>query len=201
MIRTKICGITRIDDALAVAAAGGDAIGLVFVERSRRAVDINQATAICRALPPFIDRVGLFADADANSVQAVLDQVPLNWLQFHGSESQAFCEQFGRPWIKALPMGAGAGGNPRGYERADALLLDSHAPGQQGGSGEPFDWSRVPKLERPWILAGGLQPDNVTEACRLLGPDAVDVSSGVEVSPGNKSDKLIRDFIKAVKDG
>ncbi len=199
-VRVKICGITGVDDALAAAAAGVDAIGLVFVERSPRCVDLERAQAICRALPPFVTRVGLFMDAPAGQVQQCLQQVALDWLQFHGAESQDYCLSFGRPWIKALAM-ADSAGLSEGFERADALLLDSHASGEMGGSGKVFDWDRVPRLDRPWVLAGGLNPGNVAEACQRLRPDAVDVSSGVETRPGIKSVKLINDFIKAVKHG
>ncbi len=201
MIRIKICGITRIEDALSAATAGADAIGLVFAEKSPRLVDIEQAIAVCRALPPFVNRVGLFMDATAGTVEETLDRVPLDWLQFHGREDQDFCRQFGRPWMKALAMGGDRPDDPADFELADGVLLDAHAPGQAGGSGEIFDWARVPRLDRPWVLAGGLNPGNVAEACRRLEPDAVDVSSGVEVRPGVKSDKLIHDFIKAVKHG
>src|SRR5699024_3079005 len=194
MTRVKICGITSIEDALAAAAAGVDAIGLVFVEGTPRCIDFERARAICRALPPFVSRVGLFMDAPATAVTAALAQVPLDWLQFHGRESQGFCQQFGRPWMKALAMGGEHADDPDDYALADALLLDAHAPGQTGGSGKAFDWSRAPRVDRAWVLAGGLRPDNVREACARLEPHAVDVSSGVEVSPGVKSDKLIRDF-------
>src|SRR5699024_7742204 len=127
-----------------------------------------------------------------------LEQVPLDWLQFHGRENQDFCRQFGRPWMKALAMGGQRPDDPDDYDLADALLLDAHAPGQTGGSGRVFDWSSAPDVSRPWVLAGGLDPANVGKACARLEPDGVDVSSGVEVRPGVKSDKLIRDFIKAV---
>ena len=200
MIRIKICGITRVEDARAAAEAGADAIGLVFAESSRR-VTTEKAREICRSLPPFVTRVGLFMDNPAGQVEEVLGQVPLDCLQFHGRESQDFCRQFGRPWMKALAMGGDRPDDPGDYALADVLLLDAHAPGQAGGSGEVFDWGRVPSIEQPWVLAGGLNPDNVAEACARLRPDAVDVSSGVESSPGVKSDKLIRDFIKAVKHG
>ncbi len=201
MTRVKVCGITRVEDALAAAAAGVDAIGLVFVEDTPRCIDFERARAICRSLPPFVNRVGLFMDAPAAKVTEALAHVPLDWLQFHGRESQDFCRQFGRPWIKALAMGGEHPDDPGEYDLADALLLDAHAPGQAGGSGRVFDWSSAPRIDRPWVLAGGLISDNVGEACARLKPDAVDVSSGVEVRPGVKSDKLIRDFIKAVKHG
>ncbi len=201
MIRVKICGITCVEDALAAARAGADAVGLVFVGRSPRHVDIETAHAICRALPPFLNRVGLFMDAEASRVWQVLDDVPLDWLQFHGGEDAAFCRQFSRPWIKALAMGENAAVDVASFDTADALLLDSHGAGAMGGSGETFDWTRVPNMKRPWVLAGGLHPGNVAEACRQLEPDAVDVSSGVEDRPGVKSDKLMDQFIKAVKHG
>lgn len=201
MTRVKICGITRVEDALAAAAAGADAIGLVFVEETPRCIDFERAKVICRVLPPFVTRVGLFMNAPAAAVIETLERVPLDWLQFHGRENQDFCRQFGRPWMKALAMGGERPDDPAGYDLADALLLDAHAPGQAGGGGEIFDWSKAPRIDRPWVLAGGLNPDNVGAACARLEPDGVDVSSGVEVRPGVKSDKLIRDFIKAVKDG
>ncbi len=199
MTRIKICGITSVDDAAEAARAGADAIGLVFVEASRRSVSIGQARAICRALPPFVTRVGLFMDAAPERVEAVLRQVTLDCLQFHGSESAQYCCSFARPWIKALAMGGAESPDGRAYADADALLLDSHGGGKLGGSGETFDWDRVPVLERPWILAGGLNADNVGEACRRLRPDAVDVSSGVEIQPGIKDHKAMSEFIKAVR--
>lgn len=200
-VRVKICGITRIDDALAAAEAGVDAIGLVFVARSRRAVELEQAAAICRVLPPFVQRVGLFMDAPADEVWRTLREVRLDWLQFHGDESQSFCRQFQRPWIKALAMGGGQRPDPSLHDQADALLLDSHGGGKLGGSGQRFDWAQVPQLPRPWILAGGLDPNNVADAVARLRPDAVDVSSGVERSPGAKDVKLINEFMQAIKHG
>ncbi len=201
MIRVKICGITRVADAMAAAAAGADAIGLVFVARSARNVDMEQAAAICRSLPPFVSRVGLFMDSDAEFVRQAMASVPLNWLQFHGQETAQFCHQFQRPWIKAIAMAGSGESVAAGFEQADALLLDAHAAGELGGSGKTFDWDQVPRLDRPWILAGGLRPDNVALACRQLRPHAVDVSSGVETRPGIKDVKLMNEFIKAARHG
>ncbi len=201
MTRIKICGITRIEDGLAAAAAGVDAIGLVFAERGPRTIDAERARAICRALPPFVTRVGLFMDAPAEQIANTLQRVPLDWLQFHGRESQDFCRQFGRPWIKALAMGGESADDPADFELADAVLFDAHAPGEAGGSGQRFDWRRLGPVARPWILAGGLNAANIGPAVARFRPDAVDVSSGVEVSPGIKSGKLIKDFIKAVGNG
>jgi phosphoribosylanthranilate isomerase len=199
MTRVKICGITSVDDALAAAAAGVDAVGLVFVPASRRCVDAEQAYSICRALPPFVTRVGLFMDARPEQIEALLARIPLDCLQFHGNESAEDCAGYGRPWIKALAMGGEEPPDWQTYSAADALLLDSHGGGKLGGSGEVFDWNRVPALPRHWILAGGLNPDNVGEACRRLRPDAVDVSSGVEIRPGIKDHKAMKEFIKAVR--
>ena len=199
MIRVKICGITTEQDARSAAAAGADAIGLVFVSASRRNVSIEQARRICRVLPPFVSRVGLFMNADRSQIEQVLTAVPLDCLQFHGSESPEFCQAFGRQWIKALAMGGGERPDWKPYADADALLLDSHGEGKLGGSGKPFDWNRVPEIDRPWILAGGLHPGNVAEACRQLHPDAVDVSSGVEIRPGIKDHRALHEFIKAVR--
>ncbi len=199
MTRVKICGITSIEDAVAAERAGADAIGLVFVQASKRAVSVEQAQAICRALGPFVNRIGLFMNAAADEVEHVLAKVPIDTLQFHGSESASFCQGLGRPWIKALAMGGDERPDWRAFSEADALLLDSHGGGKLGGSGETFDWEQVPSIDRPWILAGGLAPSNVAEACNKLKPDAVDVSSGVEIQPGIKDHKAMDAFIKAVK--
>lgn len=201
MIRAKVCGITRIEDAVAAADAGFHAIGLVFVGASKRCVSPQEAARISAALPPFVGRVGLFMDASEADVETVLSSVGLNWLQFHGNESEAFCRQFGLPWIKAIAMGGDSAQDPNDYPGADALLLDSHVAGEQGGSGETFDWSSVPELNRPLVLAGGLRPENVASACRALRPAAVDVSSGVEVRPGIKDVNLMRYFMEALNHG
>ena len=199
MIRVKICGVTRIEDAKAAAAAGADAIGLVFVACSKRCIDPIRARAICLSLPPFVSRVGLFMDHSVEEIEQVLATVPLDTLQFHGSETPAQCAAFGRPWIKALAMGADRLPDWDCWQEAQALLLDSHGGGKLGGSGQRFDWTRVPVLGRPWVLAGGLNPANVAGACRQMRPDAVDVSSGVEKSPGIKDHRLMQEFIKAVR--
>ena len=199
MIRVKICGITSTEDALAAAAAGADAIGLVFVAGSARCVSVERAREIARCLPPFVTRVGLFMDTPAQDVTRILGCLPLDALQFHGDETPSECARFGRPWIKALAMGGASLPDCTAWSAADALLLDSHAGGKLGGSGLTFDWSRIPVLERPWVLAGGLNAGNVAAACRQLRPDAVDVSSGVEKSPGIKDHQLMHEFIKAVR--
>ena len=207
MIRTrvKICGITRPEDGLAAAALGADAIGLVFYPPSRRAVEPAMAAAIVTTLPPFVSAIGLFVDADPDQVRAVLAEVPLTALQFHGDESPEYCIGFDRPYIKAVPMGAGAdvGEYAERFHTASALLLDSHGGSKTGGSGQSFDWQAVPPVcPRPLILAGGLNPENVAEAIDRVGPYAVDVSSGVEtMQKGIKDPTLMAAFMNAVVKG
>ena len=198
--RIKICGITRPEDALAAADAGADAIGLVFYEPSPRAVTIAAAAAIVAELPPFVAAVGLFVDASHDEVSAVLDNVQLDILQFHGNETPDFCASFGRPWYKALRMQPGDNieGRAATYAGGRAILLDSYRAGVPGGTGETFDWDLVPALPRPLILAGGLDPENVGAAIQRARPAAVDVSGGVEVTPGVKDHALISAFCSAV---
>ncbi|MGI8896677.1 MAG: phosphoribosylanthranilate isomerase [Casimicrobiaceae bacterium] len=186
--RVKICGITREEDALAAAHAGADAIGLVFWRPSPRAVDPLRAREIAGAVPPFVAKVGLFVDPTAEDVNAVLAVVPLDLLQFHGSESPTTCRAFGRPYLKAIPMRDELDllESASGYGDAVGLLVDTFRPGDlPGGTGHPFDWSRLTpdvrrKLRAPLVLSGGLDPQNVGAAIRAVQPWAVDVSSGVE---------------------
>ena len=197
----KICGITRPGDGLLAAAAGADAIGLVFYAPSPRAVDAAQAAAICAALPPFVTTVGLFVDASQTEVEQVLARVPLDLLQFHGNEPPEFCRGFGRPWIKAVRMGEGVdlAVEAERYHDAQGLLLDSFQQGVPGGTGHAFDWARIPSgLTMPIILAGGLNPANIQQAVRTVCPWAVDVSSGVEASKGIKDADKIDDFMHGV---
>jgi phosphoribosylanthranilate isomerase len=199
--RVKICGITRIEDALAAARAGADAIGLVFYPQSPRAVTIDMAQAICAALPPFVSTVGLFVDADPAAVKAMLQRVPLDLLQFHGTETPAYCAAFERPFLKALRMrdAIDVEAVRAQYSAARALLLDTYRPGVPGGTGAAFDWQRVPRtLATQIVLAGGLTPDNVGAAIAQARPFAVDVSGGVESAPGIKSAERIQAFIAAV---
>jgi phosphoribosylanthranilate isomerase len=181
---------------------GADAIGLVFTARSKRRVALQQAQAIRRALPPFVDAVALFMDDDAALVEQVIAAVQPDLLQFHGDETDAWCARFGHPYLKAVAMGEGAGALPRlqEYPSAAALLLDGHAAGEAGGSGKAFDWSLLPgDLPQPVILAGGLHAGNVGAAIRTARPWAVDVASGVESAPGIKDAGKLRDFIAAVR--
>lgn len=202
MTRIKCCGMTRIEDALLAAELGADAIGLVFTARSRRRVSIEQAREIVRALPPFVTIVALLMDDDAGYVQDVIDAVQPDLLQFHGSERDDWCAQFGRRYLKAIAMGEGVAALPllHRYPGASGLLLDGHGLGEAGGSGKAFDWSLMPKeLAQPLILAGGLTPANVGEAIRVARPWAVDVASGIESAPGIKDPQKMADFIRAVR--
>ncbi|MFG0379611.1 phosphoribosylanthranilate isomerase [Pseudomonas sp. zbq_18] len=201
-VRVKICGITRVEDALVAASAGADAIGFVFYAKSPRAVGVEQARAIIAALPPFVTTVGLFVNMARDELQGVLSRVPLDLLQFHGDESVTQCEGFGRPYIKALRVKPGddIAARVNEYPSASGVLLDTYVEGVPGGTGEAFDWSLVPTgLNKPVILAGGLQPGNVAEAVRQLRPYAVDVSGGVEASKGIKDAQKIADFIQAAR--
>jgi phosphoribosylanthranilate isomerase len=207
--RVKICGITRIDDGIAAARAGADAIGLVFWSGTPRCVSFDQARAIAAALPAFVTVVGLFVDPAADAVRAALAEVPLDLLQFHGDEPPDLCAGFGRPYIKAVPVKPGVDllQYASRYSGARALLFDAFQPGGlPGGTGTTFDWSEVPGgLARPMILSGGLTPQNVGAAIRALRPWAVDVSSGVEATgdsgkpkKGIKSSQKIAAFIREV---
>lgn len=201
-VRSKICGITRIEDALAAAEAGADAIGFVFYAKSPRAVDVRQARAIIAELPPFVTTVGLFVNASRCELNEILEAVPLDLLQFHGDETPQDCEGYHRPWIKALRVRPGDDLEAacRLYAGARGILLDTYVPGVPGGTGEAFDWSLVPaRLSKPIILAGGLSADNVGQAIAQVRPYAVDVSGGVEQAKGIKDAAKIEAFMRAVK--
>ena len=202
IVRSKICGITRVEDALAAAEAGADAIGLVFYPKSPRAVSIAQARAIISALPPFITTVGLFVNASRCELNETLDAVPLDVLQFHGDETPADCEGFHRPWYKALRVKPGEDIRLQvdRYGGASAILLDTFVAGTPGGTGEVFDWSLIPAdLSKPLILAGGLTCQNIQQALSEVRPFAVDVSGGVELSKGVKDVESVREFVRLVR--
>jgi phosphoribosylanthranilate isomerase len=198
--RIKVCGLTRAEDVRAAVAAGVDAIGLVFYADSPRHVTIEEAAALCREIPPFVTVVGLFVNASRAEVHRVIEQVPLNLLQFHGDETLEQCEGFGLPYLRAARVRPGVDllEFATQFPSARALLLDTWTP-TYGGSGESFDWSLVPSsCPLPVILSGGLNPDNVAEAIRQVRPVAVDVSSGVESAKGIKDADKIRAFVTAV---
>lgn len=198
----KICGITRVEDAMVAARCGAHAIGLVFYRPSPRYVTPSQAAAIIHALPPFVTAVGLFVDAAAGEVRSVSSQAPVSLLQFHGDEPPEYCGQFGLPYLKAVRVRAGVDllQYALAYRDAKALLLDAFLDGAHGGTGASFDWSLIPRvLPLPIVLSGGLNPDNVTEAIRRVRPWAVDVSSGVEATKGIKDAAKITAFISGVR--
>jgi len=200
--RVKICGITRCEDAQLAVDAGVDAIGLVFYEKSPRFVSSETAAEISQLIPAFVSRVALFKDADKVMIDSVLQAVEIDLIQFHGSETADFCQQFTLPYIKAIGM-KGTEHNAdflrssvENYHMAKALLLDGHAPGEAGGTGESFDWASIASIDKPVILAGGLTPENVAQAIILVQPFAVDVSSGVESAPGIKDKEKVTAFMK-----
>ncbi|WP_332672377.1 phosphoribosylanthranilate isomerase [Aromatoleum sp.] len=200
--RVKICGLTRHEDVEAAVEAGADAIGLVFYPPSPRFVSFELAAELASRVPPFVSTVGLFVNPDPAFVSEALARVPLQFLQFHGDESEADCARFGRNWIKAVRMRTGIDllEFAACHRAASGLLLDAFVEGY-GGGGKQFDWSLIPEggLDTPLILSGGLDPDNVAEAVRRVRPWAVDVSSGVESGKGIKDAARIAAFIAGVR--
>lgn len=197
--RVKICGITRLPDALAAVHAGAHAIGFVFYRPSPRYVEPAAARAIVRGLPPFVASIGLFVDAESDFIAQVLSAVGLTGLQFHGHEPPEDCERYGLPYLKAVAMTDDVDLDvaQSRYRGAQGLLLDTYQKDRPGGTGRTFPWERVPQdLRLPVILAGGLTPANVAEAIARVRPYAVDVSGGVESAPGIKDEGLMHDFCR-----
>ena len=198
----KICGVTRVEDALVAAYAGAHAIGLIFYASSPRQVSHDVARRVVDALPPFVTPVALFVDARSAEVERVVGEVNPQLLQFHGDETPEFCESFGVPYIKAVKVRQGVDllQYARRYRSAKGLLLDAFVAGSHGGTGSTFDWTLIPdQLPLPLILAGGLHQDNVADAIRRVRPWAVDVSSGVEAAKGIKDAAKIAAFIRGVR--
>ncbi|TDR54865.1 phosphoribosylanthranilate isomerase [Halomonas ventosae] len=198
--RIKFCGLTRPEDVDAAVAAGADALGFVLWPGSKRAIDEQRLAELSERVPAFVTRVGLFVDPDLALVARAAEHLDL--LQFHGDEPPGTCMAVGRPWIKALRMrdGLDLHAAAEAYGGARALLLDAYRPGVPGGTGETFDWSRIPaSLAKPVILAGGLTPDNVAEAIAVVAPFAVDVSGGIEAAPGVKDATRMAAFLQAVR--
>jgi len=198
-IRTKICGITTPEDALYTAHAGADALGLVFYPQSPRAIDIIKAQKITAALPPFVSVVALFVNESAQNIRRILAEVPIHLIQFHGDEDDAFCRQFDRPYIKAIRVQTASDiqNAAHRFPNAQALLFDAYHPSEYGGTGHCFDWTLLAEYSgKPWVLAGGLTPENVGEAVRITGAESVDVSGGVEASKGKKDAAKVAAFIR-----
>lgn len=199
--RIKICGLQSVDDALLVARCGADSIGLVFHPQSPRNISPSAGWEIRLRVPAFVTMTALFMDEEVSLIEQVIQRVRPDCLQFHGDESPDFCDRWGLPYIKAIPMGSVVDANAyaESYPSAQGFLLDSNVAGRQGGSGDTFDWSKIPSsFQYPLILAGGLTPQNVAEAVSRVHPWAVDVSSGVEKSRAVKDAGLIQQFCKEV---
>jgi len=197
--RVKICGFTRVDDAVQAAVLGVDAIGLVFYPPSPRHVDIETAAAICKSIPAFVSTVALFVDAEPEYIREVLGRVPVDCLQFHGDEQAADCRLYRRRYIKAVRMQPATDMDrlEKEYDDAAGLLLDAWHPGVKGGTGSGFDWDLIPKsCSLPIILAGGLTAENAGQAIRTVKPYALDVSSGVETAKGVKDAAKMTAFIR-----
>lgn len=200
--RVKICGITRAQDAIKAVEFGADAIGLVFYDKSPRAVSIDDARVIIQKIPPFVSIVGLFVDPSPKDVAAVLHRVSLDLLQFHGDELPSECSAYGKPYIKAIKIreGIDIAAQVNKYTTARGILLDTYDPKVPGGTGRVFDWSVIPKgLSKPIILAGGLTPENVWQAITKVRPFAVDVSGGVEADKGIKDIEKLAAFMRGVQ--
>ena len=194
--RVKICGITTSEDAKLACLSGADSIGLNFYPKSKRKVSLRDAREIAGSVPPFVSRVGLFVNPSAANVEEVIESVPLDILQFHGQESSDFCGTFGMPYIKALPAldPAQISGDATDFGSAVAILLDTSIDKKFGGTGVAFDWNIVPELDKPVIIAGGLNSENVCQAISMTRPYAVDVSSGVEGNGDRKDYEMMKEF-------
>lgn len=202
MVRVKICGITNREDALTAAEAGADAVGFVFAEGSPRCVSPQKAAAIIAELPPFVQTVGLFVDAEPDRINWVADFCGLDLVQLHGDEDPDECAEIRRRVIKAFRVKDASTLATLGRYQTAGYLLDAWSPDAHGGTGKTFDWTLLRGITQdcPIILAGGLTPDNVGQALRLVKPYAVDVSSGVESSPGRKDPEKVKLFIRNAKD-
>jgi phosphoribosylanthranilate isomerase len=201
--RVKICGITNLADMLAAIEAGADAIGLNFFKGSPRHVSVKTAAEISKQLPPFVMRAGVFVNAEEDLVTRAIGECGLSLLQFHGDEPPEFCTQFGLMSMKAFRIRDVESLKEIPNYQTDAYLLDAYSPEARGGTGEKFNWDlaiEAQKFGKPIFLAGGLTPENVAEAVRKVRPFGVDVSSGVESSPGKKDHAKLEAFIKAVRE-
>ena len=200
-MRIKICGLTRKQDVQAAVAEGTDALGFVLYAPSPRAVTAEQAAELIKAVPAFITTVALFVNESAEQVQSAIDLCAFDLLQFHGDESPEFCRQFNRPYMKAIRVRSAKDIDDavQQYPDAKALLLDAYVENLPGGTGQAFDWRLIPPLSVPWVLAGGLNANNVADAINQVKPFAVDISGGVEVSKGIKDRQKIQEFISEVR--
>jgi phosphoribosylanthranilate isomerase len=201
MTRVKFCGFTQEDDVAQAVTLGVDALGFVFYEPSSRYVTPEHAANLTRSVPAFVTRVGLFVNEQAESIKRIFETARLNLIQYHGDETPEFCDTLGLPYIKAfrVKQGMDLRAEMDRYPNASGFLLDAYVKGQPGGTGERFDWGLIPQSDVPIILAGGLTPDNATDAIEQVAPWALDVSGGIETKPGRKDpDKMAR-FMNACR--
>ncbi|MEO5629023.1 MAG: phosphoribosylanthranilate isomerase [Thermomonas sp.] len=203
--RIKFCGMTRAGDVRLAGELGVDAVGLIFASQSPRRIAPEAARGLRDALAPLVDAVAVFMDNTVEEVRAAIANARPTLLQFHGSEDDAFCRRFGLPYLKGIGMGGDEGVlsgrvlHSR-YPHAAGFVLDGHEPGEPGGSGQRMGIDRIPEdMSKPFVLAGGLCPDNVLAAVRAVSPWGVDVSSGIEVVPGIKDGALMRRFVEEVR--
>jgi phosphoribosylanthranilate isomerase len=200
-VRIKICGLTRNLDVQIAVAEGADALGFVLYAPSPRAVTAEQAASLIEYAPAFVTTVALFVNESRDEINRALEVCPFDLLQFHGDESPEFCRQFNRPYMKAIRVRSADDIHRavQQYPDAKALLLDAYVENLPGGTGQAFDWRLIPKLSIPWVLAGGLNANNVADAVNQVQPFAVDISGGVEASKGIKDAQKIKDFISEVR--
>ncbi len=202
--RIKICGFTQAEDAISAAALGVDAIGLVFYSPSPRNISITQARGIIRKLPAFVSIVALFVNETEKQIRTILDQIPIDILQFHGDEPPEQCRAYNKPYIKAVQMRPNLNlvDYAAAYDDASAILVDAYHPDAKGGTGHQFNWDLLPEnSDFPLILAGGLGPENASTAVKIAKPYALDVSSGVEIEKGIKDAGKMKQFIEQVYQG
>lgn len=202
-VKVKVCGTTRLKDALWAVECGADAIGFIFYKKSPRSVTPKTAKEICSKLPPFVNRVGVFVNETAEKINRIVERCGLNVVQLHGDESPAFCRKIKTRVVKAVRVKDSASLKELSKYEVDGFLLDTYKPDQWGGTGKVFDWELAERANKygPVIIAGGLKPRNVKAAIKKVQPYGVDVSSGVEESPGKKDPKKVKAFLKAVREG
>ena len=202
-VKVKVCGTTRLKDALLAVECGADAIGFIFYKKSPRYITVKTAKDICAKLPPFVHRVGVFVNETTEKINRIADRCGLDAVQLHGDESPAFCKKIKRRVIKAVRVKDAASLKEMSHYKVDGFLLDTYQKDQWGGTGKVFDWELAssPKKYGSVIIAGGLNPHNVKAAIKKVQPYGVDVSSGVEQSPGKKDPKKVKAFLKAVRQG
>jgi phosphoribosylanthranilate isomerase len=202
-VKVKVCGTTRLKDALLAVECGADAIGFIFYKKSPRCVSAKTAKEICSKLPPFIHRVGVFVNETADTINRIAERCGLDAVQLHGDESPAFCKKIKHRVIKVVRVKDAASLKEMSRYAVDGFLFDTYKEDQWGGTGKVFDWELVTRAKKygPVIIAGGLNPRNVKAAIQKVQPYGVDVSSGVEQSPGKKDPKKVKAFLKAVREG